>query len=161
MLHPELLAFQARLEAAGFVAVRHADHVCVRLALLCSVRVRYDGARLTFEPRVGAASRTAVSVSTFGIAVAAVTGLVGTAAALPFVVAAGTLSALGVGWDALRYVLTEGAITRATLLWALAHPAGAPVVAFPAPANPPAPGALPPPSPERAGAHVERGTPVR
>src|SRR3954468_5632881 len=119
MLHPELLAFQARLEAGGLVVARHADHICVRLPLLCSVRVRYDGERIVYEPRIGAVSRTAATVSTFGIATAAVVGFAATAAALPTVVTVGTLGVLAVGYDVLRYLVIEGAMNRATLLWEL------------------------------------------
>jgi hypothetical protein len=122
MLHPELLAFHARLDAAGIVAARHADHLCVRLALLCSVRIRYDGQRLSYEPRFGAASRTLATHTAVGVAAAAVGGLALTGAAVPIVVTAGTLGVLAVAYDAMRYLVTESAITRATLLWGLEHP---------------------------------------
>ena len=74
MLHPELQGLKSRLEAVGFVAVDHGDHLCVRLSLLCSVRLRYDGQRLMCEPRCGALSRTMASTLLFGVGTTTVTG---------------------------------------------------------------------------------------
>jgi hypothetical protein len=118
-LHPELLRFGRQLEAVGMVAATHADHLCVRLPLLASVRVRYDGARLTLEPRFGAVSRTTAAVSTFGSVSALIVGMTVAGIAVPALVAVGSLGALAGLYDVIRFVVTEGAVTRVTALWSL------------------------------------------
>lgn len=117
-LHPELTGFATRLEAAGIVAAVHADHLCVRLPLLASVRVRYDGARLAFEPRFGAVSRTVATMSTLGSVSALLVGMTLSGIAVPALVAVGGLGALAGAYDVMRFVVTESAITRVTMLWA-------------------------------------------
>jgi hypothetical protein len=52
-------------------------------------------------------------------------------------------------------MVTEGVITRTTLLWELGHPSGLPV------AEPAISGALSPPSPELVPHPVDVQTPVR
>lgn len=121
-LHPDLVGFGRRLEAAGIVAAVHSDHLCVRLPLLASVRVRYDGARLSFDPRFGAASRTVAVVSTFGSVSALVVGMTLAGIALPALVAAGSLGALASAYDVMRFIVTESAITRVTMLWSARVP---------------------------------------
>ena len=141
-LHPELVEFQRRLEAVGVVAAVHSDHVCVRLPLLTSVRVRYDGARLAFEPRFGAATRGLATMSTFFAATAGVCALVFNGFALPYVVGIGVLGTLGAVFDAMRYVVTESAVTRVALLWsAFTGAAAAPEALGAGPARPIHPGA--------------------
>jgi hypothetical protein len=119
-LHPELLSFGRRLEAVGIVAAVHADHLCVRLPLLASVRVRYDGQRLTLEPRFGVLSRTVSVLSTFGSLIALLAGMVAVEIAVPVLVMVGSLGACAVVYDGMRFIVTEGAVTRVTTLWALA-----------------------------------------
>ena len=120
-IHPELAGFERRLHAAGIVTAVHADHLCVRLPLLASVRLRYDGERISFEPRFGAASRTLAAMSTIGSASALVVGMTVAGIALPAVVAVGALGMLASASDVMRFVITENAITRVTLLWAAAR----------------------------------------
>lgn len=140
-LHPDLLDFQRRLDAVGVVAAVHSDHVCVRLPLLTSVRVRYDGARLAFEPRFGAATRGLATMSTFFAATAGVCALVFNGVALPYVVGIGVLGTLGAVFDAMRYVVTESAVTRVALLWsAFVGAAAAPGALGAGPARPIHPG---------------------
>ena len=117
-LHPELVTFQRRLETTGVVVAVHADHLCVRLPLLASVRVRYDGARLAFDPRFGTSSRTMATASALLGSTAAVAVLVFSGVGLPIVVGVGVLAVLGSAYDTMRYVVTESAITRVALLWA-------------------------------------------
>ena len=140
-LHPELVAFQRRLEAVGVVAAVHSDHVCVRLPLLTSVRVRYDGARLAFDSRFGAASSTVSTASSLLGATAAVAALIFISAPLPYVVGIGVLGTLGAVFDAMRYVVTESAVTRVALLWsAFTGTAAAPGALGAGPARPIHPG---------------------
>jgi hypothetical protein len=136
MLHPELVNFQRRLDAAGVVVAVHSDHLCVRLTLLASVRVRYDGTRLTFEPRSGAASRAAATVVTLFAGTGGVIGLIVTGAALPMTIGVGILGVLGSAFDVMRYVVTESAITRVTMLWATHAEPSAPGALGSVPARP-------------------------
>jgi hypothetical protein len=130
MLHPELARFQRRLEAGGTVVAVHADHLCVRLPLLVSLRVRYDGERLAFDPRFGAVSRGTATIAIFGVMNAAVVGAALGGVALPVVVAVGTIGVLAAAYEGLRYIVTESAITRVTLLWSSrADAPGAPPLA--------------------------------
>ena len=157
-LHPALVTFQRRLEAVGVVATPHGDHLCVRLPLLCAVRVRYDGARLTCEPRFATTSRNRATTVTGGGLGAAAAAFALLPAAAPLGLAAGALGALVVGYDLLGYVVTESAITRISLLWDRAHAGESPsaeaiargtgTAPLHAPAT--AAGALPPPTPGRA-----------
>ena len=123
-LHPELLRFGRELEAVGVVAAVHADHLCVRLPLLASVRVRYDGERLSLEPRFGAVSRGVAVFGSFGTVTALIVGLTATGTALPALVAVGAVGTLAAAYDVMRFVVTEGAITRVTTLWALPRDTG-------------------------------------
>jgi hypothetical protein len=125
-LHPELVSFQRRLEASGTVVAVHADHLCVRLPLLVSLRVRYDGQRLAFDPRFGAVSRMTGTMTTFSVVNVAVVGSAFAGIALPAVVAVCTVGVLAAAYEGLRYIVTESAITRVALLWgARADPSAA------------------------------------
>jgi hypothetical protein len=121
-LHPELLRFGKRLEALGFVTAVHADHLCVRLPLLASVRVRYDGERLSLEPRFGAVSRNTAIITTVASVSALLVGMTITGIAVPALVAVAGLSSLAAAYDVMRFIVTDGAVTRVTMLWAF--PAG-------------------------------------
>jgi hypothetical protein len=117
-LHPELVDLQRRLDRTGVVAVEHPDHLCVRLPLLCSVRVRYDGARLTTEPRRGAVERTRATALKLGGGAVAFGALLVTVGVDAPTLAAGFFVGLAAAYDVLRYVLTESAVTRVQALWA-------------------------------------------
>jgi hypothetical protein len=136
VLHPELLDFQRRLDAAGVVVAVHSDHLCVRLTLLASVRVRYDGTRLAFEPRFGAVPRATATASTFFAGTAGIIALIVTGAALPMTIGVGVLGVLGSAFDVMRYVVTESAITRVTMLWATRSEASIPGILGSGPARP-------------------------
>jgi hypothetical protein len=116
-LHPDLVRFARRLDTAGVITAEHSDHLCVRLPLLASVRVRYDGVRLALEPRFGVASRNQATISTFASVIAAILGMAFSGVSVPALVTAGTLGVLASAYDLMRYVITEGAITRVTALW--------------------------------------------
>jgi hypothetical protein len=125
-MHPELSEFQRRLESSGAVVATRADHLCVRLPMLISLRVRYDGERLSFDPRFGIASRGVATIGVFGVANAAILGAVATGAALPVVVAMGAVGVLAGVYEAMRYVVTEAAISRVAMLWGTRPGADAP-----------------------------------
>ena len=117
-LHPELLRLGRQLESVGIVAAVHADHLCVRLPLLSSVRVRYDGERLSFDPRFGVLSRTKAVVGALGSVSALIVAITVSGTAVPVLVAAGSLGALAAAYDVMRFIVTESAIVRVTTLWA-------------------------------------------
>ena len=120
-LHPELVELQRRLEGLGVVAVEHPDHLCVRLPLICSVRVRYDGARLTTEPRFGALGRTRATAVLMGGGATAVGTLLSTRGVTPTTLAVGLLVGLAASYEVMRYVLTESTVTRVQTLWLARH----------------------------------------
>ena len=124
-LHAELVAFQGRLEEAGVVAAVHSDHLCVRLALFASVRLRFDGARLSVDPRFGTLSRTPGTATTIAGASALVIGMTAGGAPLPVLVAVGALGVFASALDVMRWIVTESAITRVTSLWAARRTAAA------------------------------------
>jgi hypothetical protein len=116
---PEIAALRTELEQLGIVVAPHSDHLCVRLPLFASVRVRVDDqGRLDCEPMFGPLPRTrAMLVSTTALTAIA-GGLLYTTGASPLaltVAFAGIMSALG---SVCAFVLTESCITRVQLLWA-------------------------------------------
>src|ERR671932_2022184 len=50
---PDLAALRTELERLGLVVAPHGDHICVRLPMFTSVRVRSEGGRLRCEPLFG------------------------------------------------------------------------------------------------------------
>lgn len=124
-LHPDLVELQHRLHRLGVVAVEHADHVCVRLPLLSSVRVRYDGERLACEPRFGALGRTAATVVTVGGGGLGAATFLALAGITPATLAGGFLVGLAGVYEVMRYVLTESTVTRVMTLWETRLPGGA------------------------------------
>lgn len=124
-LHPDLVELQHRLHRLGVVAVEHADHVCVRLPLLSSVRVRYDGERLTCEPRFGALGRTAATVVAIGGGGLGAATFLALAGITPATLAGGFLVGLAGIYEVMRYVLTESAVTRVQTVWEARPASGA------------------------------------
>lgn len=116
---PELAAFSTDLERLGVVVAPHRDHLCVRLPLFASVRVRVDDqGRLDCEPMFGPLPRTrAVLFSTTLLTVAA-GGLLYTTGASPAALTAAFLAIMSAMGSAWRFVITESCITRIQLLWA-------------------------------------------
>jgi hypothetical protein len=135
-LHPELARFQRRLESAGTMVAAHADHLCVRLPLLISLRVRYDGERIAFEPRFGTVSRATATMATFGVVNVAVVGAAVAGFGLPVLVSVGSIGVLAAVYEALRYVVTESAITRVSVLWGMRSDAPVPAALGVGPAEP-------------------------
>jgi hypothetical protein len=154
-----LVELRGRLERLGYVVAPHGDHLCVRLPLLTSVRVRRAATgAFTFVPQFGPFGRSAGLMVTTGAATAAVAAAA-VAGFAPVIAVAGFAGLVALAHDACRFVLTEGALTRLQLLateaggLAPGHAAGAPADAALAP--PPAarlpeglgrPGAAPAPA---------------
>src|SRR5918999_3669843 len=116
---PEIAALRTELEQLGIVVAPHRDHLCVRLPLFASVRVRVDEqGRLDCQPMFGPLPRThAVLFSTTVLTATAgclfyFTGASALALTTAFL---GIMSGLGSAW---RFVLTESCVTRIQMLWA-------------------------------------------
>jgi hypothetical protein len=116
-LDPLLGDLRGRLERLGYVVVPHGDHLCVRLPLLTSVRVRRDAhGQLTFMPQFGPFKRSGGLFATSGVSSAAVTAVALTAGIGPLMAVVAFLGVVALAHDACRFVLTEGAVTRLQLL---------------------------------------------
>ena len=116
---PETAALRDDLEQLGVVVAPHRDHLCVRLPLFASVRVRVDEqGRLDCQPMFGMLPRTtAVLISTTALAGLA-GGLLyatGTSSAALLASFLAVMSGFGTAW---RFVLTESCITRVQMVWA-------------------------------------------
>jgi hypothetical protein len=111
-LDPELAALQAELEELDYVVVDHGDHICVRLPLISSVRIRHSRGRFRFSPQFGPFRRSGGLFFTTGVSIAAVAAaaFIFGASAVTFVV--GFLGVVALAHDACRFVLTEGFLTR-------------------------------------------------
>src|SRR5688500_19290411 len=71
-LDPALLTLRAELEHLDYVVVPHGDHICVRLPLISSVRIRHNGERFRFTPQFGPFRRSGGLLFTSGVSAAAV-----------------------------------------------------------------------------------------
>jgi len=100
------------------IVVEEPDHLNVRLPFFCSVRVYSDADRLRFESYFGVLSRVrSTSMKLGGLTVLAI------ASARYGIVYAGAVALLGViagVYDSIRWQVTEHAITRVTMIAALA-----------------------------------------
>jgi hypothetical protein len=133
---PEIAALRAELEQLGVVVAPHRDHLCVRLPLFASVRVRVDErGRLDCEPMFGPFNRTHALLVSATFLSAMTGGLLYFTGVSPLAVGAAfvtIMSGLGSAW---RLILTESCITRIQLLWAvrLQREMGLEAAAFPPP----------------------------
>ncbi len=105
-------------QRSGHVVVPHGDHICVRLPLLASVHVRYEGGGLRFRAKFGIMERSRALLSTFAIGTTAVMVAAATDASTSAVVAVSAGAVLAALYDTCRFVLTENCITRLQVLWA-------------------------------------------
>ena len=117
--NPEIAALRTDLERLGIVVAPHRDHLCVRLPLFASVRVRVDGdGRLDCEPMFGPLPRTpALQLSTI-LLTGTTLGLLYFTGASALSLGAAFLSIMSGFVSAWRFVLTENCVTRVQLLWA-------------------------------------------
>ena len=114
MIAPELVALRARLDAVGVVVVQEPEYLTIRLPFFCSVRVTFVDGRLRFEGFFGPASR--VKSSTIRLTIIA---LIAASLAKFGPAYAGTMAVIAVLaaiYDVLRWMITEQAITRATIV---------------------------------------------
>jgi hypothetical protein len=116
-LDPGLVAMQGRLEQLGYTVVSHGDHLCVRLPLLTSVRIRLkEGGRLHLMPQFGPFRRSNGLLATTAVATAAVAGSAFTVGLGPLTALVAFLGVAALAHDACRFVISEGALTRLQLL---------------------------------------------
>jgi hypothetical protein len=111
-LDPELLALRAQLEQLDYVVVPHGDHICVRLPLISSVRIRHSDDRFRFTPQFGPFRRSGGLLFTSGVSVAAVAGAAFAVGLAPLTLLVGFLGVTALAHDACRFVVTEGCLTR-------------------------------------------------
>jgi hypothetical protein len=111
-LDPALLTLREKLEQLDYVVVPHGDHICVRLPLISSVRIRHNGNRFRFTPQFGPFRRSGGLLFTSGVSAAAVTGAALAVGLAPLTLIVGFLGVVGLAHDACRFVITEGCLTR-------------------------------------------------
>lgn len=111
-LDPELLTLRSRLEQLDYVVVPHGDHICVRLPLISSVRIRHSDGRFRFTPQFGPFRRSGGLLFTSGVSAAAVAGAAFAVGLAPLTLVVGFLGVIGLAHDACRFVVTEGCLTR-------------------------------------------------
>lgn len=111
-LDPALLTLRSELERLDYVVVPHGDHICVRLPLISSVRVRCTGGRFRFTPQFGPFRRSGGLLFTSGVSTAAVAGAAFAVGLAPLTLVVGFLGVIALAHDACRFVITEGCLTR-------------------------------------------------
>jgi hypothetical protein len=117
-IDPGLVALRAELERRGMVVAPHGDHLCVRLPLFVSVRLRREGGALRAIPQIGPLTRGPGFAATLAPLVATGAGILFAGVTGPLVAAA--CVALGVALAGVSgVVIAEGCLTRVTLLWEL------------------------------------------
>jgi hypothetical protein len=112
LLDPALLTLREELEHLDYVVVPHGDHICVRLPLISSVRIRHNGDRFRFTPQFGPFRRSGGLLFTSGISAGAVAGAAFTVGLAPLTLVVGFLGVIALAHDACRFVITEGCLTR-------------------------------------------------
>lgn len=111
-LDADLEMLRAELERLDYVVVPHGDHICVRLPLLSSVRIRHLEGRFRFAPQFGPFRRSGGLLVTSGISVVAVAAAALAFGAAPLTIVVGFLGVVALAHDTCRFVLTEGCLTR-------------------------------------------------
>ena len=115
---PEIVVLRAELEQLGVVVAPHRDHLCVRLPLFASVRVRVDErGNLDCEPMFGPLNRTHALLASMTLMTAVTGGLLYATGISPLAFGAAFLTVMsGIG-SAWPFILTESCITRIQMLW--------------------------------------------
>jgi hypothetical protein len=111
-MHPTLVELSSDLDRLGYKVVSHGDHICVRLPLFSSVRVRLANDRFRFSAQFGPFGRSGGLLVTSAVTATAVGGVALAFGAAPFTLIAGFLGIVALAHDACRFVITEGALTR-------------------------------------------------
>jgi hypothetical protein len=111
-LDPALLTLRSELERLDYVVVPHGDHICVRLPLISSVRIRHNGDQFRFTPQFGPFKRSGGLLFTSGMSAAAVAAAAFAVGLAPITLVVGFLGVIALAHDACRFVITEGCLTR-------------------------------------------------
>jgi hypothetical protein len=111
-LDADLELLRTELERLDYVVVQHGDHICVRLPLVSSVRIRHTEGRYRFVPQFGPFRRSGALLLTSGVSAAAVGAAALAFGAAPLTLLVGFLGVVALAHDACRFVLTEGWLTR-------------------------------------------------
>lgn len=111
-LDESLLTLRSELEQLDYVVVPHGDHICVRLPLISSVRIRREDNRFRFTPQFGPFRRSGGLLFTSGASAAAVAGTAFAVGLAPLTLVVGFLGVIALAHDACRFVITEGCLTR-------------------------------------------------
>ena len=111
-LDDDLLLLREELERLDYVVVQHGDHICVRLPLVSSVRIRHSDGRFRFVPQFGPFRRSGGLLFTSGISIAAVSAAALAFGTVPLTLVVGFLGMVALAHDACRFDLTEGCLTR-------------------------------------------------
>jgi hypothetical protein len=153
---PALATLRTELERRGMVVVPHGDHLCVRLPLFVSVRLRREGGTLRAIPQIGPLTRGPGFAATLAPLLATGAGILVAGVTAPLVAAA--CVAIGVALAGVSgVVIAEGCLTRVTLLWELGGSGALPAT----PNTGAGAAALPSPSAGTLGAPASAGEPVR
>lgn len=113
----ELRQLRERLQDIGMVVVEEPEWLVVRLPYFCSVRIHFVEGHLRFEPHLGMLPRTRATMTkllgfTFLTVAAMARGL-----PLQAPIALATIGIMASIYDAIRVVVTEGVITRASAVY--------------------------------------------
>src|SRR5918998_1284302 len=116
---PEIAALRTDLERLGAVVAPHRDHLCVRLPLFASVRVRVDGeGRLDCQPMFGPLPRSRAVLASTTLLTVGAGGLLYATGASPLALTVAFVAVMSALGSICRFVVTESCITRVQLLWA-------------------------------------------
>jgi hypothetical protein len=106
-----LAPLEDKLRKLGYVVVPHGADVCVRLPLLCSVRVREQEGQVRFIAKFGPLGRSAGLAVTTTVAITAVAATAIVGGFVPAAIASfAGMAALTI--EACRFIVTEGCLTR-------------------------------------------------
>lgn len=111
-LDPALVTLSSELEHLDYIVVPHGDHICVRLPLISSVRIRYNEERFKFTPQFGPFGRSRGLLVTTGLSTAAVAGAAFTFGLEPATLVVAFIGFVALAHDACRFIITEGCLTR-------------------------------------------------
>jgi hypothetical protein len=111
-LDPELVDLNRELDRLGYKVVPHGDHLCVRLPLFASVRIRHEEGKFRFLPQFGPFGRTGGLMVTSGFWAAAVAGVALAMGLSALTIVVAFVGVVSLAHDACRFVITEGALTR-------------------------------------------------
>jgi hypothetical protein len=139
-LDADLELLRTELERLDYVVVDHGDHICVRLPLVSSVRIRHTEGRYRFVPQFGPFRRSGALLLTSGVSATAFGAAALMFGAAPLTLLVGFLGVIALAHDACRFVLTEGCLTRLQQLIAssaaLSSRSEAPALGMPASQKP-------------------------